>query len=133
MPWQPSAVLYPDAETVIPARLRALLAARSVTDVYVGRDIPNPRRPRMVVWNRDGGGSDGLRDQPRMRCRVWAPTDAEANDLAALVVALVPHMVDGAPILRATHESGPYDVPDDSDQPQRYLMFEIHTRGGAAP
>jgi hypothetical protein len=64
-----------------------------------------------------------------MRCRVWAPTDAEANDLAALVVALVPLMVDGAPILRVSHESGPYHVPDESGTPQRYLMFEIHTRG----
>jgi hypothetical protein len=38
-------------------------------------------------------------------------------------------MVDGAPILRVEHLSGPYEVPDDSGQPCRYLLFQIDTRG----
>lgn len=131
MPWQPTALLFPDVETIVPARLRTLLAARSVTDVFVGRDVPTPRRPRMLTVNRDGGNVTGERDRARVRVRVWDETDAAANDLAALVVALAPLMADGAPILRVQHLSGPYEIPDDSGQPCRYLLFQIDTRGEA--
>ena len=64
-----------------------------------------------------------------MRCRVWATTDQAAIDLARELVAGLPTVADGAPILRVVHESGPYDVPDSSEQPQKYLLFTVHTRG----
>lgn len=129
MPWQPAPLLFPDVETVVPVRLRVLLASRDADDVFVGRKVPSPRRPRMVTMVRDGGNVSSARDRTRVRMLVRAATDADANDLAALVVALAPLMVDGAPILRVEHLSGPYEVPDDSGQPCRYLLFQIDTRG----
>lgn len=131
MPWQPTALLFPDVETVVPARLRTLLAARDIDDVFVGRSVPPVRRPRMLTVNRDGGNASGARDRARVRVRVWDEDDAAANDLAALVVAITPLMADGAPILRVEHLSGPYEIPDDSGQPCRYLLFQIDTRGEA--
>lgn len=126
--WQPAALLFPDIETLVPASFRTLLASRT-PDVFVGRDVPSPRRPRMLTVNRDGGNVSGGRDRARVRVRVWAESDADANDLAAIVVAVAPLMADGAPILRVEHLSGPYDIPDESGQPCRYLLFQIDTRG----
>lgn len=128
MPWQPVSLLFPDAEQLMCDRTRTGLADDTVT---VSNRIPNPRpaNGRMVVWNRDGGAIDGFRDQPRMRARVWAPTDDEANELARQLVAVVMGLPDGNPILRVVHESGPYDVPDTSQAPQKYLLFTVHTRG----
>lgn len=129
MTWQPAAILYPDAEQVACDAIRPLLVSAGQTGVYVGNKIPNPRRDRMVIWNCDGGNASDMRDRPRMRCRVWATDDKAANDLARLIVALMPLMVDGAPILRVEHLSGPYDVPDESRQVQKFLLFEMHMRG----
>lgn len=129
MPWQPAPIVYPDAELVCTTGLRALLAARGITDVHVGNRIPEQRRARMVIFNRDGGAARGIFDNPRMRCRVWDVTDANANALAGLVVALMQLLIDGAPVVAASKESGPYDVPDESQSAQKYLLFNLRTRG----
>jgi hypothetical protein len=131
--WQPAPVLFPDAEMVACAGIRALLAATAVTGVYVGNRIPNPRKPRMVIFNRDGGASSGVIDNPVIRCRVWDATDQDAIDLARLVLSLWPRLADGNPVLSAGHESGPYDVPDESGTPQKYLLLSLRTRGEQAP
>lgn len=126
MPWQPAAIRYPDAEQLLCDRTRTLVGPRW-PGLFVSRAIPNPRREQMVIWNRDGGNTDGATDHPRMRCRVWAKTDKDANDLARDVVALMPLL--GQPVTRVEHLSGPYEVPDDSGQAQRYLLFQIDTEG----
>lgn len=129
MPWQPTPLLFPDVETIVPAKLRALFVAKSKVVEYVGRTVPTPRRASMVTVTRDGGNVSGARDQARVRVLVWNDDDEACRDLAALVVALAPLMADGAPIIRVEHLSGPYEVPDDSGQPCRYLLFQIDTRG----
>lgn len=131
MTWQPAPILYPDVELVCATGLRPLLADAGETDVFVGNRIPNPRRDRMVVFNRDGGSASGVIDSPTVRCRVWALADKDANDLAALVAALMPQLADGAPVLSVRKESGPYDVPDESKAFQKYLLFSLRTRGAA--
>lgn len=129
MTWQPAPILYPDAELTACTKLRALLVARGYTDVFVGREVPNPRRDRMVILTRDGGAPLRMLDRPRLRVRVWDETDKKAQDLAALVIALVPRMVDGDPIASARTVSGPYDVTDESKKPQKYALLELTTRG----
>jgi len=131
MPWQPVSVRFPDAELLMCDRTRPLLVDFGYEDdtaVVVGRSVPDVRPARLVVWNRDGGPTTSLRDRPRMRCRVFAPTDAAATTLANDVIALVPLLVDGAPVVFANCLSGPVEIPD-ATGPQRYLLFEIHTRG----
>lgn len=133
MPWQPAPILFPDVELVVTGALRALLAAAGQADVYVSRSIPNPRRARMVVVNRDGGPSATL-DRPRLRVRAWDSSPQAANDLARLVVALMQRLPNATPdVLSVEHLSGPYDVPDDSGQEQRYLLFQLTTRGSDLP
>lgn len=125
MPWQPTGILFPDAELSICAALRPHLDGQ----VFVGNAVPNPRRERMVVVNRDGGSNDGVTDQPRIRIRCWAPTKQAATDLARLVVALMPTLVGSGGIVRVDHQSGPYEVPDESGAHQRLALFEIRTQG----
>lgn len=129
MPWQPRPIAYPDAELVMSQQTRA---AFSDPAIFIGNKVPATRRPKMIIWNRDGGAADGLFDRPTMRCRVWGSTDQEATDLARDVAAFVTGMADGAPVTGAVHESGPYDVPDASGQPQKYLLFTITMRGVSA-
>lgn len=126
MPWQPAAVVYPDAELVVLDHLRDALPSWVL---YVGRNVPNPRRDVMVTVDRDGGSVLNLRDRARLRVRCWDLTDQRAGELARLVVASFPTFVDGDPIIHAEHISGPYEIVEDSPHKVRYLGFEIHTRG----
>lgn len=125
MTWQPAEIEFPDIEQVMCDRTRALLADPTV---YVGNKIPTQRRDRMVIWNRDGGPENGVLESPRMRCRVWDTTDKKANDLARLVAALVKGDRT-SPITNTFKESGPFDVPDASGVPQKYMFFTITIRG----
>lgn len=127
MPWQPAAILYPDAELLLTGAFRAALLAAGEPDVYVGREIPSKRRDRMVILTRDGGASDGLYDNPRIRCTAWDTTDQKAIDLARLVVALSPRLVLNGTVKRAQHLSGPFEVAE--PQPCQYLLFEFQTKG----
>lgn len=123
-------VAYPIIEQVLPAALRAALAGRPETyaqNVYVGKKVPDPRRDRMVLFRRDGGGSGDWTDHPRLGINVYGATDAEADNLARLVVALLPTLV-GPQIDYVTVLSGPVDVTDKSEQPQRYITAEAATR-----
>lgn len=139
MTWQPAAILYPDAELRFNTDLRALLVTAGESDVKVVRTFPiNPTTkapiipPRAVQVVRDGGASSNLRDRARMRVNVYDSGDTtgqKANDLARLVVALVPRMVGANGVLRTGHLSGPYEIVDSI--PRRYLLFQIDYRGEA--
>ena len=125
-----SPVGFPIVEQAFPAALRTALAARSeayAKNVYVGKAAPDPRRDRMVLFRRDGGGSGDWTDQPRLGIRVYGADDAEADNLARLVVALLPTLV-GPHIDAVRVLSGPTDVTDKSEQPQRYITAEAATR-----
>lgn len=133
MSWQPAAALFPDVETILPNAMRTLLAAAGEADVYCGRKIPNDaeggRRARMVLFIRDGGDDNGHTDRPRVRVRIFDADDEKANDLARAVVALMPRLVNGNPVVRARRLSGPTEIPDPANPDhQRYLLYEIHTR-----
>lgn len=125
MTWQPAAVLYPDVELLLTTWLRANLSGSTYTD----RRMPNQRQDRMVVVNRDGGAIGEGRDRPRVRIRCWETDDQAAIDLAREVVQKMPLLADGDPVLRVEHLSGPYEVADESEQVQMYLLYELHTRG----
>lgn len=132
--WQPTAILFPDVELWATTYLRAALNERDedyVWNVYVSNAVPSSRRDRMVIVRRDGGLSDGLRDNARLSVRVWAKKEQEATDLARLVQALLWAAPDGNPILSVVQQSGPTPIPDESKSALRYLVFEVATRGTA--
>jgi len=126
-------VIFDDIELWATDTLRALLAARDETyadDVFVSNEVPNPRRDRMVIVRRDGGGRlDAAREAPRLGVRVWSTEKQEANDLARLVAALLWASPDGDPVAKVTITGGPYAVPDDSGQELRYITAELITKG----
>lgn len=129
--WQPAPILFPNAELLLAAAFRAALAVEGETDVVVDRKVPNPfpESRRLVALTRDGGTSSGLIDQPRMRFRIFDTTETAVDDLARLVVALAQRLAQNGTVVRAVPESGPYDVPDVSKRPHRYLLIEFWTRG----
>lgn len=139
MTLQPIGIVFPDVELWATGYLRDALAARAETyvgGVFVSTSIPyDPvtktykRRDRMVICRRDGGNSNGLRDQARLSVQVWATAEQDATDLARLVAALLWAAPDGDPVLMVRQQSGPTPIADTSLQPLRYLVFDVHTRG----
>ena len=125
-------VLFDDIELWATGALRAALAARSepyTDDVYVSNKVPNPRRDRMLIVRRDGGGRlDVVREAPRLGINVWAKTEQDANDLGRLVAALLWAAPDGDPVSRVTVTGGPYPVADDTDF-LRYITAEVISQG----
>lgn len=128
MTWQPAALVFPDVEALLTSALRTAVAAQGEVGVKVDRRIPNPKPTRLIVVNRDGGGEDEFRDVARIRVRVFDDTDAKVTDLAYLVAAIFPLLVRNGVLLKSVRESGPYDVADIGEKPQRYLLFTVHTR-----
>lgn len=133
MPWQPAAIIYPDVELLLCDYLRTRLAARPepyAAGVYVGITIPGTRRDRMVIPRRDGGTEGEMRDQARLSFQIFAKSEQDANDLARLVLALLRAMPATVPaVIHVSVQSGPTVIPDESGQPMRYVVAEVHTRG----
>lgn len=126
-------VIHDDIELWACARLRAILATRSepyAANVYVSNTTPTPRRDRMVIIRRDGGGRlDVVREAPRLGINVWAKTEQDANDLGRLVAALLAASPDGNPVSRVTITGGPYAVADESTHEKRYITAELISKG----
>lgn len=139
--WQPAPILFPNAEKVLPAAYRVALAAAGETvatslpvpanAIVVDRKVPSPIPARLVAITRDGGTTEGLVDRPRMRFRIYDTTEEKVDDLARLVLALAQRLVANGTVTSAVPQSGPYDIPDESAKPMRYLLIEFHTRGTA--
>lgn len=132
MTWQPTAVIYPDAEAVVITALKARLVAEGFTSASVLRTLPpapTPRPAQCVQVIRDGGNAAELRDKARLRVLCWDTTDLKVSTLARTVVAVMPLLAGSNGVLRTEHLSGPYEIPDAA--PKRYLLFEVHFRGEA--
>lgn len=126
-------VIHDDIELWATARLRALLATRPepyTDNVYVSNTTPNPRRDRMVIVRRDGGGRlDVVREAPRLGVNVWAKTEQDANNLGRMVAALLAASADGNPVARVRITGGPYAVEDASTHELRYITAELVSKG----
>ena len=129
--WQPSSLLPRDSEATVGLWLHDALTAEGEAGVIVSNVVPQPRPGRAVIINRDGGAWDGLIDRPRLRFRVYDASNEAAVNLARTVIRLLPQLVTDGIATRVQHLSGPLDVTDESEQPQMYLLVEIHLRGEA--
>lgn len=132
MTLQPAAALPVDAELWWFVYLRGQIAARAESyaqDVFIGNEVPNPRRTRMIVIRRDGGSVTGLFDQPRIALDVWASTKSDAINLSSLVVALaLKAPLAGAGVTNVRHLSGPNSVPEESKAYRRLALIEATHR-----
>jgi hypothetical protein len=127
MTMQPVAALPIDADLWWITYLRAALTARTepyASGAYLDRKVPATRRDRMVIVRRDGGNVSGMFDRPRVTFDVWAMTEQDATDLAALVVALALRAPLSGGVLSVRHASGPNSVADPSGQPRRLASIE---------
>jgi hypothetical protein len=130
MTMQPVAVLFTDAELWAITTLRAKLATRAEaykSGVVVSNAVPTTRPARLVTVRRDGGSSSGVFDRPRFGVNVWAATEKDVADLAALVSALFLLAAGDGVCVRMRQTLGPSPIAD--AQPRRYLIFEATLRG----
>lgn len=104
------------------------------TRVPDGVEVSSKQRTARAVTVRDDGGQslDRFRRAHLLGLNVWDEDEKAATDLALLVDALLVASPDGRPVIAARHVSGPIDVPDDSEQPHRYLVVEVTVRGAEA-
>lgn len=130
---QPARVVFPDVPLWATGYLRAALAGRSesyTSNVHVGTKMPAKRPARAVILRRDGGPRlDSARESARLSVQVWAGTEQDVNDLTRMVRALVWAAPDGDPVVRVDDSAGPSTIVDESDQPGRYMTFDVIVRG----
>ena len=67
-------------------------------------------------------------DRPRVAFDVWAKTEQDATNLAALIVALAFDAPGTNGCVRVQHLSGPNSVADPSGQPRRLSLIEATHR-----
>jgi hypothetical protein len=129
MTLQPPEQLAPDTELVVTGLLRTALTAR--TEPYAASvrvsNTKSDTSARQVTVRRDGGPQRGLFDFPRLGVNVWAATEQDVINLAALVQALLLDSPGTAGIVQATSLSGPTPIPDAAG-PRRYLTLELKIR-----
>ncbi|MFD7584195.1 hypothetical protein ACFV84_01980 [Kitasatospora sp. NPDC059811] len=126
-------VVMPDAVAVVVSYLRAALAARSKAVPVVSR-IPTNRPPAFVRVERIGGlKATPVSDRARLDVHCWAPSEADAHDLAAVSRALLddlPGVRDGVTVYQVNEVSGPMWLPDDLTSTPRFAFaVEAHMRG----
>lgn len=131
MTLQPLAAMPIDADLWWIVYLRGALVGRPesyASGVYFDRAVPTSRRDRMVIVRRDGGNVSGAFDNPRVAFDVWAKTEQDATNLAALIVALALEAPGTNGCTRVSHQSGPNAVADPSGQPRRLCLIEATHR-----
>lgn len=120
------AIVFPDIEAWAIGYLDAALDARSepyAASVFIGNEVPETRRDRMVILRRDGGPRlDLTREAARLTIRVYGRTEKEVSDLAALVRALIGAAADGRPVALVRELAGPTPVRDEAGRPTYRLM-----------
>lgn len=127
--WQTAPLVAPDEELKFATLLRPLIrAAHSDADMYVGTEVPNPRRDRFVTIRRDGGPQRGAFDHPRFGIRCWGTTEQDAADLARRTVAALLGLAGSSSITQVLILSGPSPVADPSEQPLRFVVAEATVR-----
>lgn len=133
---QPPNIVFPDVELAVVDYLRAALVARPepFADTTVDIRVPNPIPARLVQIRRDGGPRlDKTREAARVAVNIFAPTEADATDLARLCRALLWAAPDGNPIVRVIDISGPVAIPDESQRKRRFFTVEVWVRGADLP
>ena len=95
--------------------------------------VPDPRPRNLVVVERSGGSADrALLDRPGVHLLVWAPTKAEAFELAEAcadaMAALRSDAHFAAGVADVSEESFRYDPdPETGDSPRYFLSYTLTT------
>ncbi|BDZ40823.1 hypothetical protein GCM10025865_01220 [Paraoerskovia sediminicola] len=135
------AIIWPDIEAEFIAHMAPALQARTepyAADVAVRNRVPDergdawPPSGRLVVVRDDGGPTTpDVRATARLGVQVWAASEAEASDLANLVMALTGGW--RSPTVRQSNPSRPFSATEESGRPKQYFTAELMIRGRALP
>ena len=132
------AYIFPDAEALVINYLRPRLLARPetwLTGLKVGNKKPETGSgidlARVVYVRRIGGQPrDPSLDLARLDFKCYGRSEQEAQDIAALVYALMQASVNFSGITRVTQFLGLTNAPDDLSNAPRYLFtMEFHIKG----
>lgn len=132
--WSTPAVIFPDVKAWATAYVRAALAARTesfASDVTVMGRVPDPRPARLVTIRDDGGPRSAVTKTVSLGVNVWAATEKDCGDLAALVVAILEASAGVGAVVAHTSTFGPAEVAESSGQPHRYASVDLVVRGTA--
>lgn len=122
-------LIFPDQEVLMTGYLREYLPEGT----FVGRTRPVQSRPRIVTVRRQGGqGARALKrlDTVRLGVNVWADSEKAANDLAALVQAILMQAGDDGTV-KNLDTTGYAEIEDDTSQHRRYFTVDYTARGSA--
>lgn len=111
----------------VQADVRARLA-EAITDAQVRVTVPSPRPSRLVVVRRVGGAmQDQLMDFAKMEALIYAPTEAQACELAERVSAAMLSLgfADGYAKVRESYFYTDYD--EEAGAPRWYAQYELTT------
>ena len=134
------AVVFPDVKAWAVSYLSAALGARAesyASGVSVRSRVPAetvadpwPVSGRLVTVRDDGGSRVGpVTRRTLLAVNVWADTEKNTADLAALVVALLEDAAGSGPVVAHDNTSGPVEVVEESTRPRRYASVDIIVRG----
>lgn len=132
------AYVFPDVEALVINYLRPLLAARPeswLTGLELGNKKPETGSgidpPRVVYVRRIGGQPRDVHlDLARVDFKCYGRSEEEAQDIAALVHALMQASVNRSGITHVTQFLGLTNAPDDLSNAPRYLFtLEFNIKG----
>lgn len=126
--------IFPDAVEEVRDWLVANVDVPVFVKILNDRTTPRGRQPKFVQLDLTGGRQANLvTDGARISFQTWAPTKAEAHDLAQQVRHLVKMLPqERGPVRKVTEMSGPVDFPDPLTDSERFqFVLNVFTRGAA--
>lgn len=119
-----------DPQAVIIGILRPAMVA-TWPAVKVGATLPDPIPTRCATVRSDGGPMvDQVQTVARIGVNLWAPSEADAFDMAAVTEKALLGSVDGLVVLGMTSVSGPVPIGEASQPAKRiYMTFEAVLAG----
>lgn len=124
--------IFPDAVAEVRNWLVEHLDVPVFVKILNDKNTPRGRQPKFVQLDLSGGRQENLvSDGARISFQTWAPTKAEAHDLAQQVRQLVKMLPqERGPVRRVAEFSGPVDFPDPLTDSERFLfVLNVYTRG----
>lgn len=103
------------------ALLREMLDA-SLRPVKAFVQVPASRPEKFVTIERTGGKIDAFSDSPTFAVQAWAPTKAEAADLAKQAAAAIDSWPKTEPSVADATVESMYDFADPDSQSQRFQL-----------
>lgn len=125
-------LVWPDVKAWAIGYLTTALAARPepvATGVHVSGSVPEAMPPRLVTVRDDGGPRGDVTQTARLGVNVWAATEADCSGLSRLVASILGASAGSGQVVACEITTGPYEIPEESGIPHRYLTADVVVTG----